>query len=276
MRRDPRLFVAALAAGVLQVVAGCGGGDGGSPGPGPGGVRTTFRGNLLPSGAPGLLAPASPSASQQHLGGVQVCVLGTDFCTFTDADGIFTLTAEVSGDLTLVFEGLDFTARLRLENVPPGATVRIDDIRCSVATGICAAEGTEILGNLPPICDDAVARPAIVFPPNHDLQRIAIDGVFDPDGDQLVLFVVSVLQDEPVREPGQGSGNTSPDAFVDPLSVRAERDGTGNGRVYRIDFTVEDGRGGACSGTVQVCVPHDQGQGDTCFDDGPTYDSTNA
>ena len=60
-------------------------------------------------------------------------------------------------------------------------------------------------------------------------------------------------------------------------SVRAERTGNpgvpGNGRVYAINFTATDGKGGQCSGTVNVCVPHDQGQGATCIDDGQRYNS---
>jgi hypothetical protein len=56
--------------------------------------------------------------------------------------------------------------------------------------------------------------------------------------------------------------------------LRAERAGTGDGRVYHVSFTARDGRGGQCGGTVKVCVPHDQGQGHVCVDQGPLVDST--
>ena len=39
--------------------------------------------------------------------------------------------------------------------------------------------------------------------------------------------------------------------------LRAERSGTGDGRVYRIAFTARDGHGGTTSGVVTVGVPHD-------------------
>src|SRR5205814_1044106 len=59
-------------------------------------------------------------------------------------------------------------------------------------------------------------------------------------------------------------------------SVRAERTGTsgvpGNGRVYAINFTATNEAGASCSGTVQVCVPHDQGD-PSCVDDGQRYNS---
>ena len=57
-------------------------------------------------------------------------------------------------------------------------------------------------------------------------------------------------------------------------SVRAERSGTGNGRVYQISFTADDGKGGSCSGAVTVGVPHSQKKGVTAIDDGQIYNST--
>jgi len=106
---------------------------------------------------------------------------------------------------------------------------------------------------------------------------ISILGVTDPDGDAVTITATGVLQDEHVKATGTGSGNTSPDATLSPLAVRAERDGNpkspGNGRVYHINFTADDGQGGTCSGSVTVCVPHDQRPGSTCVDEGPLYDS---
>jgi hypothetical protein len=40
------------------------------------------------------------------------------------------------------------------------------------------------------------------------------------------------------------------------MMLRAERSGTGDGRVYRISFEASDGTA-TCSGTVSVAVPHD-------------------
>ena len=57
---------------------------------------------------------------------------------------------------------------------------------------------------------------------------------------------------------GLGDGDTSPDAAVsgNQILLRAERAGTGNGRVYQVQFTASDGQGGSCNGTVKVAVPH--------------------
>jgi hypothetical protein len=251
-------------------LSGCGGGGGGGGGTqGPPSQATTFVGNLRePSG---LLRANDGTTAGVSV--VQVCVVGTSFCTEVDETGAFTLDAAVGGDVVLQFEGPGFTARLPLQGVPRGATVRITDIECSTQTGQCHAEDVEILApdNEPPDCSMAAASPAMLWPPNHALVRIAIRGVVDPDGDQVTIEATNVVQDEAIDAPG--SGNTAPDSQLAPLAVRAERSGQGNGRVYAVAFVADDGRGGTCTGTVQVCVPHDRGQGATCVDDGAQFDS---
>jgi hypothetical protein len=44
------------------------------------------------------------------------------------------------------------------------------------------------------------------------------------------------------------------------VNLRAERDPKANGRVYRIAYTVSDGRGGSCSGVEKVGVPVKKGK----------------
>src|SRR5262250_2447446 len=122
--------------GVLAMLAACGGGGGDSNPPAGGGGSTTFTGNLRPPSA----SLAADAHSLGAVSAVQVCVAGTNFCTEVDDTGAFTLDANVGGDVVLVFEGPDFSARLALDNVPRGATVRIRDIVCNTATGRCAAQ----------------------------------------------------------------------------------------------------------------------------------------
>jgi hypothetical protein len=92
----------------------------------------------------------------------------------------------------------------------------------------------------------------------HHTRRPSIVGVTDADNDPVLIRISAISQDEPVT--GGGSGNTAFDALGVGLStaqVRAERSGTGDGRVYRIAFDATDGKGGSCSGSVKVEVPHD-------------------
>ena len=119
--------------------------------------------------------------------------------------------------------------------------------------------------NRPPDCSTAIATPSTAWPPNQQMVAISISGVSDPDGDPVTITPTGVLQDEQVIAPGN--------ATLSPLAVSADRDGDGDGRVYTIQFTASDGRGGACSGAVKVCVPHDQGSDLPCIDGGPLYNS---
>jgi len=129
--------------------------------------------------------------------------------------------------------------------------------------------------NHPPSCNLAVAGVATLWPPNHQLVNVAVLGVTDPENDPVSISITGITQDEPVN--GLGDGDTSPDGFgigTSQATLRAERSGTGNGRVYAISFTASDGIGGTCSGKVKVGVPHDQGKNSTPVDDGQIYDST--
>jgi hypothetical protein len=128
--------------------------------------------------------------------------------------------------------------------------------------------------NLPPDCSQASAEPNGLWPPNHKLVQIQILGVTDPDGDPVTITVTGITQDEPTN--GVGDGDTSPDGFgvgTNQPQLRAERAGNGNGRVYVISFRAEDGKGGTCTGSAKVTVPHDKGKGQA-VDDGQSYDST--
>jgi hypothetical protein len=120
--------------------------------------------------------------------------------------------------------------------------------------------------------DCAPARPdaTALWPPNHKMREVRILGVSDADGDPVTIQARSIQQDEPVE--GLGDGDRAPDATLAPIQVRSERSGLGNGRVYWIEFTASDGRGASCTGTVKVCVPHEEGG--ACVEDATRYDST--
>jgi uncharacterized repeat protein (TIGR01451 family) len=137
---------------------------------------------------------------------------------------------------------------------------------------------TIMVVNKPPVCTTAKASPSQLWPPDHDMQRLRILGVTDPDKDPVTVLIASIFQDEPTNTDGErdhapdGRGIGTSTAYV-----RAERGGNkyrqGNGRVYHIAFTASDGRGGTCTGDVTAGVPHDAKRG-LAIDDGPRYDST--
>jgi hypothetical protein len=100
-------------------------------------------------------------------------------------------------------------------------------------------------------------------------------GVIDPGGGPVEIVVTQIAQDEPIH--GRGDGNSEPDGGglgTGVATLRSERSGLADGRVYHVSFEAFDERGRACAGKVTVCVPHDQDSGVACLDQGPLFDST--
>ena len=73
--------------------------------------------------------------------------------------------------------------------------------------------------------------------------------------------IIKVQSNEPVN--GKGDGNTSPDWIIlsdHTVSLRAERSGTGSGRIYTITVQAYDASGNLSTPkTVTVTVPKSQG-----------------
>jgi len=156
-----------------------------------------------------------------------------------------------------------------------------DDTNNQSAPGIiCAtsADGRDtikVIRNQAPDCTNAEPSETLLWPPNHKFVDISISGVTDPDGDSVTITIDGITQDEATN--GLGDGDKSPDGDgvgTDTAQVRAERSGLGDGRVYEISFTADDGNGGTCTGSVQVGVPHDQKKPVTAVDSGQSFDST--
>jgi len=90
-----------------------------------------------------------------------------------------------------------------------------------------------------------------------------------PDG--VTIQSISVFQDELVGR----KLDATIDLAASSVRLRAERLGIGDGRVYHIFFTVDDGLGDDRTCTLKVgVVPHDQSGDLDAIDGGPLYDST--
>jgi hypothetical protein len=124
-----------------------------------------------------------------------------------------------------------------------------------------------------PDCANATASPNLLWPPNHEFVSIQISGIVNPTPGAVTIAVTSIFQDEPVQS--SGSGSTSPDATgvgTGSPSVRAERDGGNDGRVYHIAFTAT-GASGSCTGSVTVGVLKSTGINGGPVDQGALYNS---
>jgi hypothetical protein len=175
------------------------------------------------------------------------------------------------------------TETVAIDN-PPVLAFLIDRIEGGAVAGIPFGVGSQAGGlpspvapPQPPDCPSGVSLS--LWPPNH--QYVAVDlvataGVTDPNGQPLSIVITSITQDEPINANGQGDGNTVCDGTGVGTSVaqlRAERQGGGNGRVYRVNYTATNAAGDACSSTLTVTVPHDQ-SGAPAVDDGQTVNSS--
>jgi hypothetical protein len=120
--------------------------------------------------------------------------------------------------------------------------------------------------NRPPDVRSATAALTVEGAPNGDFSPVRIGNVSDPDGDAVTISVTGITQDEPLLAPGQLP--TCPDGRIDggAAAVRRERLGTGNGRVYTLDFVARDGRGGESHGTAEICIPRGHSPGDCIRD----------
>jgi len=122
--------------------------------------------------------------------------------------------------------------------------------------------------NNPPDCSNVSARPHTLWPPNHKLVPVGLEGATDPDGDQVSIEITAVSQDEAT---GAGGPDAFPGPAPDTVMLRAERQATGDGRVYRIAFRASDPQREQCTGLATVSVPHSRKSG--ASDSASVYES---
>lgn len=209
---------------------------------------------------------------------VTIPVLGND----RDPDGdtltvtVVTQPAAVTGRATLNADGtVTYTPALNYSG-PATFTYTISDGKGSTATATVTVTVTAV--NDAPVCSAALGGE--IWPPNHKRFYVAgVNGLTDPEGDQITMAINGILQDEVLDS--TGDGQFTPDGrFSGSVAwIRAERNGHGNkiagdGRVYEILFTATDSKGASCTGSVLWGVPHDQGGRPQAYDSVVRYDST--
>jgi serine protease len=124
------------------------------------------------------------------------------------------------------------------------------------------------------------SKPTMLWSPNHDYRTIAIADLdimvadtCDPTVTAQDVVIVSVTSDE--AENGTGDGNTMNDMIIGPdcntVQLRAERAGSGNGRVYTLRLEVMDASGNVGWTDYEVHVPVSQQPGSIAIADAPVY-----
>lgn len=110
-------------------------------------------------------------------------------------------------------------------------------------------------------------EPDKLWPPNHKMQTITASVTVTDDSDPSPTVVLaSIVSNEPDNGLGDGDKpNDIQDAEIGEddyeFSLRAERSGGGDGRIYTITYTATDASGNSQSTSATVTVPHDKGKG---------------
>jgi hypothetical protein len=119
------------------------------------------------------------------------------------------------------------------------------------------ARTVHVVDTTPPSISAPAATPNVLWPPNHKMVDVAVSYAVSDAGDPSPACSLGVTSNEPVN--GTGDGDTAPDwQVIDShhARLRAERAGTGNGRIYTIKVTCTDASGNSASRTTTVTVPH--------------------
>ncbi|KJH73100.1 choice-of-anchor X domain-containing protein [Aliterella atlantica] len=120
-------------------------------------------------------------------------------------------------------------------------------------------EGFVSPDNEPPKLSVSVT-PNILYPPNHQMVEIKVNTTVSDNIDpNPAVSLVSITSNE--GQNVKGDGNTATDIKVTPdgrVFLRAERSGTGTGRVYTLTYKASDAAGNISQATAEVKVPHNK------------------
>jgi hypothetical protein len=143
--------------------------------------------------------------------------------------------------------------------LPLGAstiTLVVDDGK---ATSAPDQVRVEVRDTLPPTITIA-ATPSVLWPPDGRFVDVAVAvRVGDMCDAAPSVVLLGVASSEPgAGRPGEAVAGATPGSDDRSFSLRAERAGTGTGRVYTLTYRSKDVTGNSADATTTVVVPHDQ------------------
>jgi hypothetical protein len=138
-------------------------------------------------------------------------------------------------------------------------TLRVTDTEGATATDEVLVE---VGDTTPPVVELSVT-PSEFWPPNHKMVDVHATLSVE-DCSPVTVVLESVTSNEP--DDGSGDGSHEPDIMGAELGtedydfqLRAERSGSGEGRLYTVVYRVTDAGGLESTATATISVPHDQG-----------------
>ncbi len=153
--------------------------------------------------------------------------------------------------------------------VPPSGSVfplGSTPFSCSVAdasgnSNSCSSV-VKVQDTTPPTISSVSPNPAVLWPPNHKFVSVKVSIIVKDTCDpNPVCKITGISSNEPILRPG--SGHTAPDWQITgnlTANLRAERSGTGTGRIYTLAVQCSDASHNTSSSSTTVRVPHDKGR----------------
>ncbi len=194
------------------------------------------------------------TVEQESHNGTQVILNGTA----TDAvSTLFNFTWSENGtvlgtDANATNTTLVYTFNLGTHTVMLNATDQAGNVGSANVT-------VKVVDTRPPQLNVTVT-PSTLWPPNHKYVEVRVNATaYDICDPAPKITLVSITSNEP--DNGLGDGNTVNDiVVVDNFTfmLRAERSGTGSGRIYTITYKATDASGNFVMVSVTVEVPHNQ------------------
>ncbi len=127
-------------------------------------------------------------------------------------------------------------------------------IPTSPSTTVVMDQEQAVAANFAPVVTSTVAKP-LIWPANHDMVNVGL-GASGNCG-APITFQVQVFSDEDDHTKGAKFSPDATDIAVGTLQLRAERVGSGDGRVYLIVVRGTDTSGNTGFDCSTVVVPHD-------------------
>jgi len=201
-----------------------------------------------PAGAPALLDGSGSSDAESTLGTQDEIVSYEWFTGYGGAGQTLLGTGEI----------LEAVLPLGSNNIVLRVTDS-DGVSSSAETRVSVVDTTPPQLTLTP-------TPGTLWPPNHRMVDV-VAPVSAADACSTSTVVLDSLTSSELDDaPGSSDGNTTgdiqgatPGTSDFAFQLRAERDGAGGGRIYRVTYSAIDSTGNHSTSNALILVPHDQG-----------------
>jgi hypothetical protein len=180
---------------------------------------------------------------------------GDELTVTWEIDGEFfeEQTVPSGGEITMADVSIESTFLL-------GTTVVKVTVSDGEADPVSCETSITVEDTTPPEIESITPSKSYLWPPNHKMKSVSFDVEASDICGEVTTRIISIESNEPEND--TGDGNTEPDwEITDDLEadLRAERSGSGEGRVYTVTVEATDESGNTATSTATVKVQKSQG-----------------